>query len=120
MSSHSTVSVLNFWSKVVTRGLHETSCELSPRQTAIMLSVYLAETPLTSKALAEELGISKAAISRALDHLSQAGLIKRRRDKNDGRVMLIHRTVKGSVFLADMADIIKKETQQFKTPEPTG
>ena len=50
--------------------------------------------------------ISKPAICRAIDALEAARLVKRIRDRQDKRNVLIRRTAKGSVYLSEFADII--------------
>lgn len=95
---------------MVTRGMQKTSRDLSTRQSAILLAVYLAETSQSVKSLAESLAISKPAICRALDVLCREGFLKRKRDDKDRRLMTLQRTVKGSVYLSEMAEIIRSET----------
>jgi DNA-binding MarR family transcriptional regulator len=82
------------------------SVDLSSRQTAILLHIYLLHPPHSIKKLAMELPISKPAICRAVDALENAKLLKRTRDKNDKRNVILQRTVKGSVYLSEFADII--------------
>jgi DNA-binding MarR family transcriptional regulator len=73
--------------------------DLSARQMALLLTVYLSEPPHTVRGMAESLKISKPAITRALDRLTALKLIRRKRDENDRRNVLIQRTAQGSVFL---------------------
>jgi DNA-binding MarR family transcriptional regulator len=73
--------------------------DLSARQMALLLTVYLNEPPHTVRGMAESLKISKPAITRALDRLTELKLIRRKRDENDRRNVLIQRTAQGSVFL---------------------
>ncbi|TAN66701.1 MAG: MarR family transcriptional regulator, partial [Magnetospirillum sp.] len=70
------------------------------------LTVYLTPPPHTVRGLAATLNISKPAITRALDRLTEFGLVKRKVDDQDRRSVLIQRTVKGSVFLREFGDII--------------
>ena len=80
--------------------------DLSARQLAILLTVYLTPPPHTVRGLAASLGVSKPAITRALDTLGALDLLKRRRDEADRRNVLVQRTVKGSVYLRDFADLV--------------
>lgn len=107
------IDALNLWCKIITRGVRETAYDLSPRQTVILLHVYLTEPPHTIKNLSEKLNISKAAACRAVDVLCTYNLLKRKRDEGDKRNVIIHRTVAGSVYLSDMADIIRDETSEL-------
>lgn len=80
--------------------------DLSMRQIAILLTVYLASDTATVRGLSSTLEISKPAVSRALDRLADLGLVRRKTDEADRRNVLILRTVKGSVFLNDLGEIL--------------
>lgn len=80
--------------------------DLSMRQIAILLTIYLAPEPPTVRGLSKTLEISKPAVSRALDRLCDLGLVRRKIDPADRRNVLVQRTVKGSVFLNDLGDIL--------------
>lgn len=82
--------------------------DLSTRQIAVLLTVYLEDRPHTVRELASELNISKPAITRALDRLCEDGLLRRKTDDKDRRSVLIQRTVKGSVFLREIGDAIQR------------
>lgn len=100
------IRALSFWHSVTSTALQQMPLDLSARQTAVLLNIYLMPGPHSIKGLAEELMISKPAICRAIDALEKAKLVKRLRDKQDKRNVLIQRTVKGSVYLSEFADII--------------
>lgn len=106
MGSSKTIRALSFWHGVTATALRKMPMDLSARQTAVLMNVYLMPPPHSIKSLAEELMISKPAICRAVDALEKAKLVKRIRDKQDKRNVLIQRTVKGSVYLSEFADII--------------
>lgn len=105
-ASAKAMKALSFWHQVVARSLFEMPYDLSARQQAILLHVYLNAFPHSIKSLSEELNISKPAVCRAIDVLEKTKFVKRVRDKDDKRNVLIQRTVKGSVFLSEFADII--------------
>lgn len=73
---------------------------------ALLLSVYLTPPPHTVRGLAELLNVSKPAITRAVNRLSELGMVKRKTDEDDRRSVLIQRTVKGSVFLREFGELI--------------
>lgn len=102
-----TIDALNLWCGIVTKGMKETKIDLTPRQTALLLTVYLNEPPHTVKSLSSDLDISKPAVCRAIDTLIAEGFLKRKRDEQDKRNVIIQRTVKGSVYLSEMAEIIQ-------------
>jgi DNA-binding MarR family transcriptional regulator len=81
--------------------------DLSIRQSCILLSVYLDGDAPTVKEISERLNFSKPVISRACSSLIKLGLLRRKRNKEDKRVVHLVRTVKGSVYLSEVADCIK-------------
>ncbi len=104
---------LAMWHNVVLESVRSESPDLSARQMAILLSVYLSPPPHTVKNLSEKLGVTKPAITRALDTMGQLGLLKRIRDPEDKRNVLVSRTVRGSVYLSEFADLITHHTAEF-------
>ena len=57
--------------------------DLSARQTAVLLNVYLTPKPPTVRRLSSELNISKPAVTRAIDRLSTLGFIIRKTNAKD-------------------------------------
>lgn len=82
--------------------------DLTQRQLAILLEVYLAPPPHTVRGLSETLQISKPAVSRALDRLGTLDFARRKTDEADKRSVLVQRTVKGSVFLREFGDLVSR------------
>lgn len=82
--------------------------DLSARQMAVLLTVYMTEQPHTVRGLAEILNVSKPAITRAIDRLGEFELARRKTDPRDRRSVVVQRTVKGSVYLAEFAEIISE------------
>ena len=80
--------------------------DLTMRQMALLLTVYLKPPPHTVRGLAAALDISKPAVVRALDRLEELDFARRQVDPEDGRNVLINRTVKGSVYLRETGDLI--------------
>lgn len=109
------LQALALWHQVTLDGVRKDAPDLSARQMAILMTVYLTPPPHTVRALSEKLNVSKPAITRALDTLGQLELLKRRRDEADRRNVLVQRTVKGSVFLSEFADSIVKAMGEMKT-----
>jgi len=106
VGSSKIIRALSFWHGVTSTALKQMPLDLSARQTAVLLNVYLMPPPHSIKSLAEDLIISKPAVCRAVDALEKGKLVKRIRDKQDKRNVIIQRTVKGSVYLSEFADII--------------
>ncbi|MBS9477196.1 MarR family transcriptional regulator [Ancylobacter radicis] len=80
--------------------------DLSPRQLAILLCVYLEAPPHTVRGLAARLGVTKPVITRALDTMGALGLVSRRRDEADKRNVIIQRTVDGALYLEKLGDLV--------------
>lgn len=97
---------LALWHEVLVRSVRAGGPDLSQRQLAILLSVYLQPPPHTVRGLAAKLDISKPAVTRALDTMSGLGLVKRKRDEQDRRNVLVQRTPGGDAFLARLADMM--------------
>lgn len=76
--------------------------DLSARQLGVFLTVYLTPGPHTVRGLAQELNVSKPAITRALDRLGELDLARRKVDMMDRRSVLVQRTLKGAAFLGDL------------------
>jgi DNA-binding MarR family transcriptional regulator len=80
--------------------------DLSTRQLAILLSVYLEAPPHTVRGLAARLGVTKPVITRALDTMGELQLVSRRRDEADRRNVIIQRTVDGALYLERLGDLV--------------
>jgi DNA-binding MarR family transcriptional regulator len=109
---------LDLWRLVLVDTVRSDGPDLSARQLAIVLTVYLTPPPHTVRGLAALLGISKPAVTRALDRLGMLGLARRRRDDADRRSVLVQRTVKGSVFLSEFADAVAQASRRLESQEP--
>jgi DNA-binding MarR family transcriptional regulator len=76
--------------------------DLSARQLAVLLTVYLTEGPHTVRGLAAELRVSKPAITRALDRLGELDFARRKTDPLDRRSVIVQQTAAGQVFLREL------------------
>ena len=97
---------LDLWRRVAVVMLHKDLPDLTQRQVALLLQVYLSPPPHTVRGLAKELAMSKPAVTRALDRLSNLDFLRRKTDEADRRSIQVQRTVKGSVFLREFGDLI--------------
>ncbi|MCB8874206.1 MarR family transcriptional regulator [Acidisoma silvae] len=82
--------------------------DLSARQLGVFLTCYLNEKAHTVRGLAADLEVSKPAITRALDRLSEFELVRRKVDPADRRSVLVQRTLKGSAFLRELRSIMSE------------
>jgi DNA-binding MarR family transcriptional regulator len=97
---------LKLWQHVSLAIVQDSRPDLTSRQMTILLTVYLEPPPHTVRGLAARLSVTKPVITRALDTMGHMKLIKRRRDENDRRNVIVQRTVEGSLFLESLADLI--------------
>jgi DNA-binding MarR family transcriptional regulator len=85
--------------------------DLTQRQMAILLQIYLVPPPHTVRGLAATLGVTKPVVTRALDTMGAAGLVDRERDDKDRRNVVIKRTVAGALYLETLGDLIIREAR---------
>lgn len=97
---------LRLWCGALSASVRQDGPDLTARQMVILLRVYMEAPPHTVRGLAADLNISKPAVTRALNSLARLGYIRRKKDETDRRSVLVQRTVKGAVFLADFAEMI--------------
>jgi DNA-binding MarR family transcriptional regulator len=102
----STQQALRLWQAVSLDLVHDNKPDLTARQLTILLTVYLEPPPHTVRGLAAHLKVTKPVITRALDSLGQQDLLKRRRDAQDRRNVLVSRTVDGALYLEQLAETI--------------
>ena len=98
------------WRDVLADAVRSDAPDLSIRQWAILLTIYLNPGPHTVRGLSRDLQIPKPAISRALDALSILGYIRRVRDGQDRRVVLVQKTPEGSLYVDGFARIVEERT----------
>ena len=106
MISLTPAQALKLWHDVVLSAVRGDEPDLSLRQMAILLTIYLEAPPHTVRDLARKLAVSKPVITRALDSMGKLELVSRRRDDKDRRNVLVQRTVKGALYLERLADTI--------------
>jgi DNA-binding MarR family transcriptional regulator len=112
MSSYfSAARALGLWHDVALAQVKDDEPDLSVRQICILLTIYLEAPPHTVRDLAAKLNVSKPVITRALDSMGKLGLVSRRRDEEDKRNEFIQRTVKGSLYLERLSDLIVEKAQ---------
>ena len=100
------LQALDLWRRALVQSVRLDAPDLSARQMGLLLTVYLTPPPHTVRGLAESLKISKPAVTRAIDRLSEMDMVRRKTDENDRRSVLIQRTVRGSVFLREYGELI--------------
>jgi len=100
------IQALRLWQQVCLDEVRNNMPDLTERQLAILLTVYLDPPPHTVRGLAEKLKVTKPVITRALDTMGAMKLLSRRRDERDRRNVLVRRTVEGALFVERIGDVI--------------
>ena len=80
--------------------------DLTNRQMALLLVVYLRPGPHTVRGLARSLNVSKPVVTRALNRLGALGYLRRQRDDADKRNIFVARTTEGADFLEGFGHFI--------------
>lgn len=93
--------------------VHNDGPDLSTRQIAILLCIYLEQPPHTVRVLAARLGVTKPVISRALDTMGALKLVHRHRDEKDRRNVLVGRTVEGALYVERFGDTIIAKAREL-------
>lgn len=87
--------------------------DLSARQLAILLTIYLEPPPHHVRDLAARLKVTKPVITRALDSMGKLDLVSRRRDERDRRDVVIQRTVKGALAIERLGDLVVAQARSL-------
>lgn len=114
------LEALDIWRRAIVSSVRMDAPDLSARQMSLLLTVYLTPPPHTVRGLADVLKVSKPAITRAVDRLSELNFVRRKVDEADRRSVLIQRTVPGSVFLREFGEIITAAAQLEEKADDTG
>lgn len=109
----SELQALDLWRRTIVTGVRRKAPDLSSRQMAMLLTIYLMPPPHTVRGLALQLMISKPAVTRGLDKLSALELVRRKTDPTDRRSILVQRTVRGSVFLREYGELITTSAREL-------
>ena len=94
------------WMRTLIGYVRSARPDLTNRQMAILLVVYLTEGPHTVRGLAARLRVSKPVVTRALNTLGALGYLRRQKDENDLRNVFVERTAQGQSFLEEFAALI--------------
>ncbi len=104
---------LRLWQTVSLAQVRDDAPDLSERQMAILLTIYLDPPPHTVRGLAAHLGVTKPVITRALDTMGSKNLLSRHRDERDRRNVLVKRTVEGALFVERLGDVIIEKAAEL-------
>ena len=89
---------------------------LSSAEANILLQLITVGDMVRQEDLVEQLGVSKPAVSRALDTLEQKGFVTRERDLSDKRACLVMLTAKANAA----ASLVKETYEEIVKVAETG
>jgi DNA-binding MarR family transcriptional regulator len=104
---------LGLWHQVALEQVKSGGTDLTMRQMAILLHIYLVPPPHTVRGLAATLGVTKPVITRALDTMGEMGIVDRVRDNIDRRNVIIKRTLEGALFLEKFGDLVINQARRL-------
>lgn len=102
---------LNNWMRALMDYVRSGAPDLTNRQMALLMMVYLTPGPHTVRGLARKLGVSKPVVTRALNTLGGLGYLRRERDQDDRRNIFIVQTNDGADFLEGFRKHFRSEEQ---------
>lgn len=99
-------STLATWMTALVDYVRSGEPDLTNRQMALLLVVYLKPGPHTVRGLARALNVSKPVVTRALNRLGALGYLRRQRDDTDKRNIFVARTTEGAEFLEEFGHFL--------------
>ena len=117
---------LQSWMRTLLAYVRSGDPDLTNRQMALLLLVYLKPGPHTVRGLAKALNVSKPVVTRALNRLGALGYLRRQRDDADRRNIFVAPTQEGAEFLEHFKSLIgnggngaeSKQRQRSESREP--
>lgn len=97
---------LRTWMRTLVDYVRSGEPDLTNRQMALLLVVYLKPGPHTVRGLARCLNVSKPVVTRALNRLGALGYLRRQRDDSDKRNIFVARTAEGADFLEEFGHFL--------------
>lgn len=111
-----TLASLADWMDTLIGYVQSARPDLTNRQMALLMLVYLTPGPHTVRGLASRLRVSKPVVTRALNTLGALGYLRRQKDESDLRNIFVERTPQGAAFLEEFAGLIGRTGEH----EPRG
>ena len=106
MAAYANAPELKSWMDSLVDYVRSGQPDLTNRQMALLLIVYLKPGPHTVRGLARLLNVSKPVITRALNRLGALGYLRRQRDDSDKRNIFVAPTTEGADFLEEFGQFI--------------
>ena len=108
------------WMKALIAYVRSGEPDLTNRQMALLMLVYLTPGPHTVRGLARVLGVSKPVVTRALNTLGALGYLRRVRDEADRRNVFVAKTSTGQEFLDSFERNLEQDGAPRKSPRERG
>jgi DNA-binding MarR family transcriptional regulator len=109
---------LDQWKSTLIDYVRSGEPDLTNRQMALMLLVYLDPGPHTVRGLARALNVSKPVVTRALNRLGALSYLRRQRDETDKRNIFVARTPEGAEFLAEFGQFVTGDSVASNGKQP--
>lgn len=103
---------LTGWMRTLLDYVRSGEPDLTNRQMALLLLVYLTPGPHTVRGLARGLNVSKPVVTRALNRLGALGYLRRQRDDADRRNIFVAQTREGTKFLESFGQLVDAGERQ--------
>ena len=97
---------LQSWMRTLLAYVRSGDPDLTNRQMALLMLVYLKQGPHTVRGLAKALNVSKPVVTRALNRLGALGYLRRQRDDADRRNIFVAPTTEGADFLEHFKSLV--------------
>ena len=107
---------LTGWMRTLIGYVRSGAPDLTNRQMALLLLVYLTPGPHTVRGLARLLGVSKPVVTRALNTLGTLGYLRRERDQDDRRNVFVVKTNDGTTFLEGFKRLLRADDSSASRP----
>jgi DNA-binding MarR family transcriptional regulator len=111
-------NALTGWMRALIGYVRSGDPDLTNRQMALLMLVYLTPGPHTVRGLARILGVSKPVVTRALNTLGTLGYLRRERDQDDRRNVFVVRTSNGADFLEGFKRLLRSDGSDAGAPRP--
>jgi len=111
-------TALTGWMRALIGYVRSGDPDLTNRQMALLMLVYLTPGPHTVRGLARILGVSKPVVTRALNTLGTLGYLRRERDQDDRRNVFVVRTSNGADFLEGFKRLLGSDEDSARSGLP--
>lgn len=108
LRSEQPLEPLSAWMDTLIGYVQSARPDLTNRQMALLMIVYLVPGPHTVRGLAAQLKVSKPVVTRALNTLGALGYLRRQKDDSDLRNIFVERTPSGTAFLEEFSSLVSR------------